>query len=746
MLKDLLLDFSLFLSILFVFDHLLRNKTFIYGTLKFRIVLGLTMGGIGVLVVVFGIHLSPLNFDLRQLAIVLAAIYGGMASAVLSTVIITIFRVTMYDFGISPIIATILAGVFCGFISRLKMGKWKKLILMNVTGLSVFSVATILTVDSSEIIIRILLSQWGIILFGGIVVFYAAESIFRLNDWFRGLEASKERYRTIVKFSPDGIFVNEQGIITYINDAAVQLLGAKSKDELLGRPAISIVHPDAISFINKRNRELNAQNRYFPPHEVKYIRLDGSILNVESSTMFLPYKDRSAIMVSFRDITEKKKMAEELKESEEKYRLITENMQDLVSVLDVKGQFLYASPSYMNLLGISPHDLLEHGIENLMRSADIIKMKNELEIFKSTLKSETMYFSLKHKQGNWIDVEMNWNPILDKNGEILKIITVVRDITERKKAEKQLKKMKDQLSLIYHSVSDIIFLVKVLPNLRFTAISVNSAYEKMTGLTEEFLDGKDIREVFQDPACSIIINQYKKVISTKEIVKYEEQAVLSEGNVIIETALHPIFDELGEVSHILGVARDITFRKESEEKLRKAKEMFKNLSVIDGLTGISNRRHFDQTIDQEWGQAMRNSTSLSLILFDIDYFKAFNDTYGHLGGDECLKQIGKILSKVIQRPRDFVGRYGGEEFAVILPETNEEGAMNIAEKIKLTIGSLKIPHKGSKVHPYVTVSIGIATMIPSQSTSVNDLIEQADKGLYEAKKCGRNQIVQQKSN
>lgn len=741
MLKDLLLNCSFFLSILFVFDHGLRNKTFIYGTLKFKLLLGLTMGAIGALLIVFGIHVSPLNFDLQQLAIVLAAMYGGMTSSMLSAVIITVFRVTVYDFGIHPIIVTILTGVACGFISKLKIEKWGKMLFMNVIGLVIFSVTTFLTDYSMDFKIKMLFNQWGIIMFGGILVFYATESIFSFNDWFRGLETSKDRYRTLVKYSPDGIFVNEQGIITFINDAAVQLLGAKSKDELLGKLALSIVHPDAISFIHKRNCELNSHNKYFPPHEVKYVRLDGSTLNVESSTMFLPYKDRSAIMVSFRDITEKKKMAEDLKESEEKYRVITENMQDLVSVFDLNGQFLYVSPSHMNFLGISPQDLIEHGIEKYLRSEDSIRIKEELEIFKSTIKSKPLYFSMKHQKGYWIDVEMNWNPILDNQGEISKIVAVVRDITERKKSEEKLEKMKDQLSLIYHSVSDIIFLVQVQPNSRFTAISVNDAYVKMTGLTEEFLDGKDIREVFPEPACSMIINQYNKVISTKKIIKYEEHAVLSEEDVIIETALHPIVDDQGDVTHILGVARDITFRKESEEKLRKAKEMFKSLSIIDSLTGIPNRRHFDQTIEQEWRQAMRNSTSLSLILFDIDYFKAFNDTYGHLGGDDCLKQIGSILPKMIHRPRDFIARYGGEEFALILPETNEEGAINIAAKLKQKIERMKIPHEGSKVNPFVTVSIGMATVIPTESTKVCDLIEYADKALYEAKKNGRNQFI-----
>jgi diguanylate cyclase (GGDEF)-like protein len=137
----------------------------------------------------------------------------------------------------------------------------------------------------------------------------------------------------------------------------------------------------------------------------------------------------------------------------------------------------------------------------------------------------------------------------------------------------------------------------------------------------------------------------------------------------------------------------------------------------------------------------RDRTPLSLILCDIDFFKPYNDTYGHQAGDECLKQVAVAIQKVSKRPLDFVARYGGEEFAVILPNTNIEGALLVAEAIKQAIANLAIPHKSSLVNDYVTLSLGVISMIPTAEQSLGTLIAHADKALYAAKKQGRNRAI-----
>lgn len=175
-------------------------------------------------------------------------------------------------------------------------------------------------------------------------------------------------------------------------------------------------------------------------------------------------------------------------------------------------------------------------------------------------------------------------------------------------------------------------------------------------------------------------------------------------------------------------------------ELREANFKLESLSTLDGLTGISNRRSFDNYIDMSLKNCARADKPISLIMADIDFFKNYNDNYGHLQGDDCLIKVAKAMASSIKRPLDFVARYGGEEFAVILPETDEEGAKVIAETIRKNVEDLKITHEHSTAAPYVTLSLGIETMLPKADYSANELIENADKALYKAKQNGRNQF------
>ena len=165
------------------------------------------------------------------------------------------------------------------------------------------------------------------------------------------------------------------------------------------------------------------------------------------------------------------------------------------------------------------------------------------------------------------------------------------------------------------------------------------------------------------------------------------------------------------------------------------------LAMIDGLTGIANRRNFDQTIQQEWRKAQRTLGHLSLIMIDIDEFKAYNDNYGHGAGDECLRLVAGAIESTMRRPGDFVGRYGGEEFVVLLPECDLDGALEMAENIRIKIKDLSIPHAFSKTTDHVTVSLGCKSMQYESGTSPTDLLQKADQALYLAKEQGRDRVV-----
>lgn len=171
-------------------------------------------------------------------------------------------------------------------------------------------------------------------------------------------------------------------------------------------------------------------------------------------------------------------------------------------------------------------------------------------------------------------------------------------------------------------------------------------------------------------------------------------------------------------------------------QLNEANAELERITLLDGLTGVANRRHFDSYLEQEWARAKRYKQPLTLIMIDIDHFKQFNDNYGHLSGDSCLKNVAKTLSITVQRATDLVARYGGEEFAIILP--NIEDGYIVAELCRQAIEKAMIPHKFSSVAEHVTISVGISTVIPKNETGVEDLIRQTDQALYTAKETGRN--------
>ncbi len=193
----------------------------------------------------------------------------------------------------------------------------------------------------------------------------------------------------------------------------------------------------------------------------------------------------------------------------------------------------------------------------------------------------------------------------------------------------------------------------------------------------------------------------------------------------------------GSPRELIGNTRDISHQKETELALAAAAADLTELAATDALTGVANRRRFDEMLDREWRRAMRSHDQLSMLLIDVDHFKLFNDQYGHLMGDTCLHAIATAIAGSVRRPGDLVARYGGEEFAVILPDTDGDGAMEIAARVREGIAALAMPHAGNP-SCRVTVSIGSAEAIPNRSTASSVLVEAADVALYDAKRLGRD--------
>lgn len=264
-------------------------------------------------------------------------------------------------------------------------------------------------------------------------------------------------------------------------------------------------------------------------------------------------------------------------------------------------------------------------------------------------------------------------------------------------------------------------------------LGCNKAFEDFIGKSKEEIIGKTVYEISKKDNAETYADMDKQLFDNLGTQTYEYEYVNSNNEkkyVVFNKVTYN--NSLGEVNGIIGIVNDITEIKNRETEL--AKKTF-----FDSLTGLLNRRYFDENIEKEWKKCVREKESLSLIMLDIDFFKKYNDFYGHQEGDNCLKSVAQEIRISLLRPSDIAVRYGGEEFVVILPNTTINGAYNVAERIRRNITNLAIKHETSTISKVVTLSQGIAEM-KNQNDTVYECLKNADKYLYEAKKNGRNAI------
>jgi diguanylate cyclase (GGDEF)-like protein/PAS domain S-box-containing protein len=332
-------------------------------------------------------------------------------------------------------------------------------------------------------------------------------------------------------------------------------------------------------------------------------------------------------------------------------------------------------------------------------------------------------------------------PSLHLQSAIASAIMLVYGISvvlERQKAtERRLQETVSLHKLVTENSRDLIVLADFNGNRSY----VSSASESMGGWKPEeaaALAGLEMVHPDDQPKAEAAMRELR---SGNEGAMVECRVRKRDGEYLwVEAALRVVHDpNTGLPSGILNIVRDISERKRSEQQLRDAYRAVEALALTDGLTGLANRRRFDQCLATEWRRGMRTHQPLSLLMLDVDLFKAYNDSYGHQRGDSCLKQIAESCMDVVSRPGDLVARFGGEEFVVTMPNTQSEGAIQVAEEICEALRSRRLPHDGSPMG-VVTISIGCATLVPESGKHAPDLIAIADHALYAAKHNGRNQV------
>lgn len=417
------------------------------------------------------------------------------------------------------------------------------------------------------------------------------------------------------------------------------------------------------------------------------------------------------------------------------YSMMANNLTDLITTQYPDGRFKYASPVCEIFTGWSQKELVgKHS--NFFIHPDDIKVLKNIDTSNNGTGDRYAKYRFKHKSGKYIWLETSSKSIRDKNGNIKEVISVSRDITSRKKIEENLRIINKRFIAIFKNAG----IGVVLRDKSGKLIAANTKYLEMLGYSKDEVKYTDDIVYEEDRLQDQML--FKELVDGKrEAYRLERRYVAKDNRILWADVTVTRMPEVeGDRIFALATVNDITERKSSEHKLMELKDKFKELSLTDGLTQTANRRYFDEYIEKEWFDSAHKSRALSLILIDVDYFKAYNDTYGHIKGDECLKLVANTLKETLKQSNNFTTRYGGEEFAVVLPETDRIEAMHIAEKLRKNIESLMIPNINSKAANYVTISAGVATTVPSIIGHYKAFVGEADRALYAAKKNGRNRV------
>ena len=308
-----------------------------------------------------------------------------------------------------------------------------------------------------------------------------------------------------------------------------------------------------------------------------------------------------------------------------------------------------------------------------------------------------------------------------------------KEISVRRKVENVLRESDEYIRAIVNSVLEGIITTDESGKIE----TFNPAAEKIFGYKDSEITGTDFRILVADTHQGLLEKRFERYRASGTSglpgSSLELKGRRKKGTVFpMELSISEM--RPGVTRKLTMIVRDITKHKRLEKKLRQ-------LSSLDGLTGIANRRTFDRALDLEWQRASRNADPLSLIMLDIDFFKDYNDSLGHQAGDDTLKKIAGTLRILFKRPGDLSARYGGEEFVVLLPQTGPGGAGLLADRLRSEVEMLGIVHPGSHISKVVTISLGVASLVPKRGSRPEELVSEADKALYQAKDEGRNRVV-----
>lgn len=431
-------------------------------------------------------------------------------------------------------------------------------------------------------------------------------------------------------------------------------------------------------------------------------------------------------------LEERRKHAEEaLRKSEERYRTLQANIPIGIYRSTPEGKFLSVNPAMVAMLSYnSEEELLRVSAIDLYcepeRREELLK---RLVIEHSVTNYEVRFYR-KDRSAIWVSLSLHM--IINRENNLVHLDGIANDITDKIKALSALRESEERYRKLVDRSPDLIAL---LHDGKIIFINESGIWHLGASNRDELL-GRSFKEfifITKDNIYGEMLKLLDKV--TTEMSMAIDIKIKPLGKEPVDFEIHTSMVSFSGKNAIQIVGRDISKHKKLERILRET-------ALSDELTGIPNRRKLFEHFELQWKLAVRNKQYISVIMVDIDYFKLYNDNYGHQSGDICLKKVASELSHVLSRPGDILGRYGGEEFLAVLPGTKLSGAKEVAEMMRQSIIDLKIEHKMSIVSPYITISIGVSTAMPDEYNLLTPekLISMADRALYKSKEEGRNRI------
>jgi len=419
------------------------------------------------------------------------------------------------------------------------------------------------------------------------------------------------------------------------------------------------------------------------------------------------------------------------------YRAIIDALPDPLNVKDVDGHFLASNPATAVLMHADgPQALIGHTDFDFYPPDTAKRFRADEEKVLASGRPLTMEQRTVHRDGSIAWLSTLKAPLRAPTGAIIGLITHNRDITYRKRLEDEYAESQRRLTNALANMADALVMFDKDERLVFC----NEQYRQMFAKTADLrMPGARLRDILRASVergeqvgipPDEVDAWIEGICSSLHVVS--DQDIEVEDGRWLHARVRPIADGAS-----LTVISDVTRIKQAEKKLSELNKRLESLARTDGLTDLINRRAFDEALQQESERSRRNRTPLSLLLIDVDRFKAFNDSYGHPAGDACLRSIAHCVKKTLKRPTDIAARYGGEELAAILPDTSPDGAFQLAEAFRRTVRDLRIPHTGSE-KGVVTVSIGVSTLDGGAREERGDLVRRADEALYAAKASGRD--------